>query len=170
MRAIFPLLARSAIPHVVGCTSPTTDLDLTMTVQESGAGDTFVRTTDGGATWTTGAVPGADSLQFRDVHAVSSDTACLLSVGRGEQSRICKTTDGGNRRTRPFTSPEPEAFFDCLDSWDAEHGIAFSDALDGTFHFGSPLATGAGPGVAFRWRSCRRLPRERPALRPAARV
>ena len=51
MRAIFPLLVRSAIPHVVGCTSPTTDLDLTMTVQESGARDTFVRTTDGRATW-----------------------------------------------------------------------------------------------------------------------
>ena len=61
-------------------------------------------------------MPGADSLQFRDVHAVSPDPAYLLSVGRGEQSRICKTTDGGNRRTRPFTSPEPEAFFDCLDS------------------------------------------------------
>ncbi|MGH7565319.1 MAG: hypothetical protein ACREK2_00665, partial [Gemmatimonadota bacterium] len=36
----------------------------------AGAGGTWVRTTDGGATWETGVVAGAESLQFRDVHAV----------------------------------------------------------------------------------------------------
>lgn len=148
------LLPTLATLLLVGCASSTTDRDLTMTAQESGTserliglhpvneqvvwasgtGGTVVRTTDGGATWTASTVPGADSLQFRDVHAVSADTAYLLSIGRGAQSRIYKTTDGGDSWTRQFTSPEPEAFFDCLDFWDAEHGIAFSDAIDGTFY------------------------------------
>jgi photosystem II stability/assembly factor-like uncharacterized protein len=137
-----------------GCMPSPDASDLTMTAQESGTsarliglhpvnervvwasgtGGTYVRTTDGGQAWTSGTVPGADSLQFRDVHAVSPDTAYLLSIGRGAQSRIYKTTDGGTSWTRKFTSPEPEAFFDCMDFWDAEHGIAFSDAIDGTFY------------------------------------
>ena len=138
----------------LGCTSSPEPPELTMTAQESGTsarliglhpvnervvwssgtGGTFARTTDGGSTWTSGTVPGADSLQFRDVHAVSAGTAYLLSIGRGAQSRIYKTTDGGETWTQQFTSPEPEAFFDCMDFWDAEHGIAFSDAIDGTFY------------------------------------
>lgn len=125
-------------------------------VWASGTGGTYLRTTDGGATWTTGTVPGADSLQFRDVHAVSADTAYLLSIGRGAQSRIYKTTDGGEAWNRQFTSPEPEAFFDCMDFWDAEHGIAFSDAIDGDFY----LITTRDGGDAWR-----RVPPE--ALSPA---
>src|SRR5262249_44212691 len=37
-------------------------------VWASGARGTFVRTVDGGTTWVSGRVPGADRLQFRDVH------------------------------------------------------------------------------------------------------
>src|SRR5690349_18144373 len=65
------------------------------TVWVSGSGGTWLRTTDGGATWQTGRVAGADSLQFRDVHAVDANTAYLLSIGDGPQSRIYKTTDAG---------------------------------------------------------------------------
>src|SRR5687768_3754253 len=36
----------------------------------SGAGGTFAVTTDGGATWHPGVVPGAEALQFRDVQGV----------------------------------------------------------------------------------------------------
>ncbi|HEY9227146.1 MAG TPA: hypothetical protein VIP11_10895, partial [Gemmatimonadaceae bacterium] len=61
----------------------------------SGSLGTWLRTTDGGTTWQTGRVPGADSLQFRDVHAVDANTAYLLSIGDGNQSRIYKTTDAG---------------------------------------------------------------------------
>lgn len=103
-------------------------------VWASGTGGTVARTTDGGTTWTTSTVPGADSLQFRDVHAVSADTAYLLSVGRGKHSRVYKTTDGGDSWTRQFTGSEPETFFDCFDFWDADHGLAFSDAVDGDFY------------------------------------
>ncbi len=95
---------------------------------------TFSRTTDGGAHWEAGRVPGADSLEFRDVEAVSAETAYLLSAGSGELSRIYKTTDGGRSWVLQFRNTEPEAFFDCFDFWTPLHGIAFSDAVRGE-HF-----------------------------------
>jgi len=93
---------------------------------------TWVRTTNGGTTWTTGRVPGADSLQFRDVHAVSADVAYLLSIGDGPQSRIYKTRDGGATWTEQFRNADPKGFYDCFDFWDAERGVAIGDALGGT--------------------------------------
>lgn len=99
----------------------------------SGARGTWLRTLNGGATWAAGMVPGADSLQFRDVHAVSATTAYLLSIGEGPQSRIYKTTDGGASWSLQFMNREPRAFFDCFGFWDARSGIAFSDSFDGRF-------------------------------------
>lgn len=95
----------------------------------SGSRGTWLRTTDGGATWRSGRVSGADSLQFRDVHAVDSTTAYLLSIGSGSQSRIYKTTDAGEHWTLQHTNPDPAGFFDCMDFWDANHGIVIGDAI-----------------------------------------
>ena len=99
----------------------------------SGTGGTVVRTTDGGATWTASVVPGADSLQLRDIHALDAETAWALSIGPGDDSRIYKTTDGGTTWRRVFTNPEADGFFDCLSFWDARRGLAFSDSVEGTF-------------------------------------
>jgi photosystem II stability/assembly factor-like uncharacterized protein len=95
----------------------------------SGSRGTWLRTTDGGATWKSGRVSGADSLQFRDVHAVDSTTAYLLSIGSGTQSRIYKTTDAGEHWTLQYTNPDSAGFFDCMDFWDANHGIVIGDAI-----------------------------------------
>ena len=97
----------------------------------SGHRATYARTVDGGTTWEAGVVPGPDSLQFRDVHAVDAKTAYLLSAGPGDMSRIYKTTDAGQNWTLQFSNTNPSAFFDCMDFWDAESGMAFSDAVDG---------------------------------------
>ena len=70
----------------------------------SGSLGTWVRTLDGGATWTTGRVPGADSLQFRDVHAVSADVAYLLSIGDGPQ--LAHLQDARRRRDVDGAVPE----------------------------------------------------------------
>jgi photosystem II stability/assembly factor-like uncharacterized protein len=102
-------------------------------VWASGANGTFVRSTDGGRTWRPGQVAGAESLQFRDVHAVDSLTAYLLSIGNGPDSRIYKTTDGGTSWSLQFTNPDSAAFFDCFDFWDAQRGLAVSDGVDGAF-------------------------------------
>ena len=76
----------------------------------------------------------ADSLQFRDVHAVDADIAFLLSIGSGEDSRIYKTVNAGQDWTLQFQNPEPEGFFDCMDFWDSQSGMAFSDSFDGSFY------------------------------------
>ena len=126
-------LAVSAVEQTSGTTqlligvSPVNE----QVVWASGTGGTWVRTVDGGVTWTAGKVPGADSLQFRDVYALDASTAWLLSIGNGDQSRIYHTTDAGRTWALQFTNPEPKAFFDCLDFWDPRHGIAISDAVDG---------------------------------------
>lgn len=99
----------------------------------SGHDGTYARTTDGGITWHAGVVPGADTLQWRDVHAVSADTAYLLSAGNGELSRIYKTHDGGSTWVQQFVNTDSAAFFDCFAFWDSRRGIAFSDAVDGRF-------------------------------------
>jgi photosystem II stability/assembly factor-like uncharacterized protein/pimeloyl-ACP methyl ester carboxylesterase len=99
----------------------------------SGDKGTYARTLDGGRTWTPGHVPGSEELDFRDVDAFSADTAYLLSIGEGEKSRIYKTTDGGLHWTLQFKNSRPAAFFDAMAFWDATHGIAVSDPVDGRF-------------------------------------
>src|SRR6476619_267555 len=99
------------------------------TVWVSGAQGTYLRSTDGGTTWHAARVPEADSLQFRDVHAVDANTAYLLSIGNGNQSRIYKTTDAGAHWTLQYTNPDSAGFYDCMDFWDAKHGLVIGDAL-----------------------------------------
>ena len=99
----------------------------------SGIDGTYARTVDGGATWEIGVVPEAETLQFRDVHAVSADTAYLLAAGTGDASRVYKTTDGGLHWALQFVNTLPDAFFDCFAFWNANAGVAFSDAVDGAF-------------------------------------
>lgn len=99
----------------------------------SGTGGTVVRTTDGGAAWTASVVPGLDTLQLRDVHALDAQTAWALSIGPGESSRIVKTTDGGRSWRTVFVNDEPDGFYDCLSFWDSERGLAFSDSVEGAF-------------------------------------
>ena len=99
----------------------------------SGARGTVLRTIDGGETWETLVIAGADSLDFRDIQAFDQNTAFVLSIGAGDQSRIYKTSDGGRIWQRQFTNSDPKAFYDCFAFWDSTHGIAVSDSVDGKF-------------------------------------
>src|ERR1700676_4573406 len=63
-------------------------------VWAAGTGGTFVVTTDGGEHWKSGVVPGAESLQFRDVQGVSDKVAYLMSIGNNKTVlKIYKTID-----------------------------------------------------------------------------
>jgi photosystem II stability/assembly factor-like uncharacterized protein len=99
----------------------------------SGASGTVLRTVDGGATWQKLDLVGASALDFRDIQAFDQNTAFVLSIGPGEQSRIYKTTDGGKIWQLQFTNKDPKAFYDCFAFWDSTHGIALSDSVDGKF-------------------------------------
>ncbi|HWN17929.1 MAG TPA: hypothetical protein VNO19_03330 [Gemmatimonadales bacterium] len=103
-------------------------------VWASAAGGTFARTTNGGQTWVSRVVPGAEALQFRDVEGVSEKVAYLLSAGEGSDNRIYKTEDGGEEWTLQFQAgPDPRNFYDCFDFWTPDRGITFADAQDGRF-------------------------------------
>lgn len=103
-------------------------------VWAAGTGGTFVVTTDGGDTWRSGIVPGAEQLQFRDVQGVSDQIAYLLSIGNDPDNfQIYKTTDGGNTWSIEFTNQNPNAFYDCFAFWTADNGIAQSDSANGVF-------------------------------------
>ena len=99
----------------------------------SGTRGTIVRTADGGKTWQTLAVPGAEALDFRDIDAIDARTAYALSIGPGEASRIYKTTDAGAHWELQFTNHDPKAFFDAMTFADARLGIVMSDSVDGKF-------------------------------------
>ncbi len=98
----------------------------------SGTHGTYLRSTDGGHTWSAAQVPGAASLDFRDVQAFNADVAYLLAAGPGDTSRIYKTTDAGKHWTLQFTNSNPKGFFDCMAFWDATHGIAVGDPVPDT--------------------------------------
>jgi photosystem II stability/assembly factor-like uncharacterized protein len=98
----------------------------------SGGKGTVLRTVDGN-TWTVLAVPGAEKLDFRDIHAVDATTAIAMSAGPGDASRIYRTADGGATWQLAITNPDPRGFWDAIAFWDARHGILFGDPVDGRF-------------------------------------
>lgn len=97
----------------------------------SGQGGTWARTTDGGRTWSTARVPNADSLEFRDVQAVSATEAWLLAAGPGDRSRIYHSADAGRSWQLQWTNDEPPGFYDCMAFWDARRGVVYGDAVNG---------------------------------------
>ena len=103
-------------------------------VWAAGTGGTFVVTTDGGKNWKAGVVPGAESLQFRDVHGVSDKIAYLMSIGNNTTDfKIYKTTDGGATWTIQFTNETMNAFYDCFAFWTPDRGVTHSDSVNGVF-------------------------------------
>ena len=103
-------------------------------VWASGRNGTFTVTTDGGKTWRSGVVPGAETLQFRDVEAVSAKVAYLQSIGNNPTDfRIYKTVDGGATWTLQFQNQNPNAFYDCFAFWTPNRGISHSDSVAGVF-------------------------------------
>lgn len=103
-------------------------------VWAAGAGGTYVVTTDGGSHWRSGVVPGAETLQFRDVQGVSDRVAYLMSIGDNTGDfRIYKTVDGGAHWRIQFQNKTVNAFYDCFAFWTPDRGIAHSDSVNGVF-------------------------------------
>ncbi|NRN66849.1 Oxidoreductase (Secreted protein) [Kibdelosporangium sp. 4NS15] len=103
------------------------------TVWASGSLGTVLRTTDGGRTWASVGPPGTEALQFRDIEAFDANTAVILSIGNGEDSRIYRTSDGGKTWTESFRNLDAKAFYDCIAFFDRRTGLALSDPVDGKF-------------------------------------
>ena len=133
-------LARAHSPKLTPQTSGTTQLLIAVSpvnsrvVWAAGAGGTYVVTTDGGEHWKAAVVPGAESLQFRDVQGVSDKVAYLMSIGNNTTDfKIYKTVDGGAHWTIEFTNQVANAFYDCFAFWTPTRGITHSDSRNGMF-------------------------------------
>jgi photosystem II stability/assembly factor-like uncharacterized protein len=114
-------------------------------VWASGTNGTILRTDDGGQTWQRQSIPDTETLDFRDIDAVSEQIAYVLSIGPGEASRIYKTVDAGRHWTQVFRNDNPKAFYDAMAFWDASRGVAIADSIDGRF----TIVTTANGGA--RW-------------------
>lgn len=124
-------------------------------VWASGQGGTVLRTIDGGRHWITRLVPGAGSLDLRAIEGTSPSTAFAMSIG--DSSRIFRTTDGGASWSLRLILNRKGTFLDAIRFWDARHGIAMSDPVDGHFYL---VATNDG-GETWNEISIDRMP---PAL------
>lgn len=97
------------------------------------SGGRMLRTRDGGETWSNDSVRGAARLDFRGIKAFDAVTAVIASAGAAEQgaARIYRTTDGGTTWSLAWTDSTKGIFLDGVAFWDARHGFAFSDPVDG---------------------------------------
>jgi photosystem II stability/assembly factor-like uncharacterized protein len=102
-------------------------------VWASGADATVLRTTDGGVSWKAVVVPGAEGLDFRDIHAWDLDHAVLMSAGPGAKSRVYVTADGGAHWTLAHQNQQEKGFFDSIAFWDRKRGALVGDPVEGRF-------------------------------------
>ena len=103
----------------------------------SGTNGTVLRTEDGGFLWQVCAVPpGAENLDFRGIQAFDENTAIVMSSGKGDLSRLYKTTDGCQSWKQVFVNPyAPDGFFDAILFLDPRRGILLGDpSPDGWNH------------------------------------
>jgi hypothetical protein len=102
----------------------------------SGTNGTVLRTEDGGYLWQTCTTPpGAEKLDFRGIQAFDENTAIVMSSGKGDLSRLYKTTDGCQTWNLLFTNPDKEGFWDAIkfSSKDHDFGALLGDPVNGIF-------------------------------------
>jgi Uncharacterized protein related to plant photosystem II stability/assembly factor len=81
----------------------------------SGTNGTILRTEDGGYVWQLCAIPpGAEKLDFRGIQAFDANIAIVMSSGKGDLSRLYKTTDGCQTWKLVFTNPDKDGFWDAV--------------------------------------------------------
>ena len=101
----------------------------------SGTNGTVLRTEDGGYVWQSCTVPpGAEKLDFRGIQAFDANTAIVMSSGKGDLSRLYKTTDGCHSWKLIFTNPDKDGFWDAmlLNRFDKD-GYLLGDPVNGSF-------------------------------------
>ncbi|WP_177181018.1 WD40/YVTN/BNR-like repeat-containing protein [Parapedobacter koreensis] len=105
----------------------------------SGSNGWIGRTADRGQTWHWQQVASHEAMDFRDIEAFSADEALIISAG--SPLVILHTTDGGGSWQETHRDERPEIFFDGMDFWDGQRGLAYGDPIGGIMQL---LATDDG--------------------------
>jgi hypothetical protein len=100
----------------------------------SGTNGTVLRTEDGGYLWQGCATPpGAEHLDFRGIQAFDENTAIVMSSGKGDLSRLYKTTDGCKSWKLVFTNPDKDGFWDAIKFRNRDEGVLLGDPVNNIF-------------------------------------
>lgn len=100
----------------------------------SGTEGTVLRTTDKGATWQRCTTPpDAEKLDFRGIQAFDQNTAIVMSSGKGDLSRLYKTTDACKTWKLLFANLDKAGFWDAIQFFDRSFGVLVGDPVNGLF-------------------------------------
>lgn len=93
-----------------------------------GTRGTVIHSGDGGEHFIVSHVPGADSLDFRDLAILDENTVLLMSAGPAENgaAKVFRTANGGQSWELVFQIKEKRYFFDAI-LWEDKHGLILSD-------------------------------------------
>ena len=93
-----------------------------------GTRGTVIHSSDGGEHFTVSQVPGADSLDFRDLAILDDKTVLLMSAGPVENgaAKIFRTENGGMSWELAYQIKEKGYFFDAI-LWEGKQGLVLSD-------------------------------------------
>ncbi|MCB9868639.1 MAG: oxidoreductase [Planctomycetes bacterium] len=97
----------------------------------SGSGGTVLRSIDGGAHFAVRRVQGAEAADIRDIHGFDAEHAVCLAC---QPAALFHTSDGGVSFVCTYRAADPRAFLDAIAFFDAQHGLAFGDPVDGRPH------------------------------------
>jgi photosystem II stability/assembly factor-like uncharacterized protein len=100
-------------------------------VWASGTGGQVGKSTDGGAHWQWTVVPGCDSCDWRSLYAFDARKAIVLNAGA--PALIFLTEDGGTTWQQVYYDNRPGIFFDAMQFFNAQEGIAIGDPLENKF-------------------------------------
>jgi hypothetical protein len=112
----------------------------------SGTEGTILRTTNDGKDWQRCATPpDADHLDFRGIQVFDSDTAIVMSSGKGPLSRLYKTTDACHTWKLVFTNPDKDGFWDAIKFNSRRTGMVIGDPVKGLF----PIFSSTDAGMCW---------------------
>lgn len=95
------------------------------TVWFAGSGGMYGYTKDGGKTWSIDSIiHNNQSVHFRSI-AVTDEAVFLLSIA--SPALLYKSTDEGNNWHIVYQENDSSAFYDAMQFWDNQHGIAMGD-------------------------------------------
>jgi len=83
----------------------------------SGSNGTIANTFDGGENWHVHQVPGAEELDFRDIHAIDDGT--IIAITSGTPARVYRSTSGGSNWSLCYENTDERVFLDSVAFLDA---------------------------------------------------